>query len=170
MARSGLPGWIRRVYLQYNADARLHFYLAPGLGEPWTREGGIPGCPLNLVFTVALSSSLLPELGKSPWYHSSVFADNPLMFFLLPIQYTTHYVPAPGICSRKVRDEKRAWVTSDDGVKWLVQHLDVWELGVQLALSLSGWAPTSARLHGIESSHVSLSGLRSFWSVALRAV
>ena len=31
------------------------FKLAAGLGEPWTRDGGIPqGCPLSMMFAVAL--------------------------------------------------------------------------------------------------------------------
>ena len=31
------------------------FSLASGLGEPWTRDGGIPqGCPMSMMFIVAL--------------------------------------------------------------------------------------------------------------------
>ena len=31
------------------------FKLASGLGEPWTRDGGIPqGCPMSMMFIVAL--------------------------------------------------------------------------------------------------------------------
>ena len=33
----------------------LRFKLAAGLGEPWTRDGGIPqGCPLSMMFIAAL--------------------------------------------------------------------------------------------------------------------
>ena len=33
----------------------MRFKLASGLGEPWTRDGGIPqGCPLSMMFIVAL--------------------------------------------------------------------------------------------------------------------
>ena len=33
----------------------LRFKLAAGLGEPWTRDGGIPqGFPLSMMFIVAL--------------------------------------------------------------------------------------------------------------------
>ena len=40
----GLPGWFRH-----------RFKLAAGLGQPWTRDGGIPqGCPLSMMFIVAL--------------------------------------------------------------------------------------------------------------------
>ena len=44
----GLPGWFRHVYFEYNAHVRLRFKLATGLGDPWTRDGGIPqGCPFE---------------------------------------------------------------------------------------------------------------------------
>ena len=51
----GLPGWFRHAYFEYYAHVRLRFKLASGLGEPWTRDGGIPqGCPWSMMFTVAL--------------------------------------------------------------------------------------------------------------------
>ena len=51
----GLPGWFRHAYFEYHAHVRLRFLLAPGLGEPWTRDGCIPhGCPLSMMFIVAL--------------------------------------------------------------------------------------------------------------------
>ena len=51
----GLPGWFRHAYLEYHAHVRLRFKLASGLGEPWTRDGGIPqGCPLSMMFIVPL--------------------------------------------------------------------------------------------------------------------
>ena len=59
LGRLGLPDWFRKVYFSYNADVRLRFKLATGLGEAWTRDGGIPqGCPLSMVLIVALSMSL----------------------------------------------------------------------------------------------------------------
>ena len=59
----GLPGWFRHAYLEYHAHVRLRFKLASGLGEPWTRDGGIPqGCPLSMMFIVAL---YLPWCGLS---------------------------------------------------------------------------------------------------------
>ena len=52
----GLPDWFRHAYFQYHAGVRLRFNLAAGLGESWTRDGGIPqGCPLRMMFIVALS-------------------------------------------------------------------------------------------------------------------
>ena len=51
----GLPGWFRHVYFEYHAHVRLRFKLPAGLGESWTRDGGIPqGCPLSMMFIVAL--------------------------------------------------------------------------------------------------------------------
>ena len=51
----GLPAWFRHAYFQYHAGVRLRFKLAVGLGESWTRDGGIPqGCPLSMMFLVAL--------------------------------------------------------------------------------------------------------------------
>ena len=50
----GLPAWFRHAYFEYHAHVRLRFKLAAGLGEPWTRDGGIPqSCPLSMIFIVA---------------------------------------------------------------------------------------------------------------------
>ena len=38
----GLPAWFRHAYFEYHLHVRLRFMLAAGLGEPWTRDGGIP--------------------------------------------------------------------------------------------------------------------------------
>ena len=55
LSRLGLPGWFRRTYFAYHSQVRLRFKLAPGLGESWCRDGRIAqGCPLSMVFTVAL--------------------------------------------------------------------------------------------------------------------
>ena len=51
----GLPAWFRHVYFEYHARVRLRFKLAAGLGEPRTRNGGIPQvCPLSMMCIVAL--------------------------------------------------------------------------------------------------------------------
>ena len=50
-----LPAWFRHAYFEYHAHVRLRFKLAAGLGEPWTRDGGIPkGCPSSMMFIVTL--------------------------------------------------------------------------------------------------------------------
>ena len=58
LGRLGLPDWFGRVYFSYHSQVRLRFKLAAGLGEPWCRDGGIPpltpGCPLSMVFIVAI--------------------------------------------------------------------------------------------------------------------
>ena len=43
----GLPGWFRHAYFEYHSLVRLRFKLSAGMGQPWTRDGGIPqGCPI----------------------------------------------------------------------------------------------------------------------------
>ena len=38
----GLPAWFRHAYFEYHSHVRLRFMLASGLGQSWTRDGGIP--------------------------------------------------------------------------------------------------------------------------------
>ena len=55
LSNLGLPGWFRHAYFEYHAHVWLRFKLASGLGEPWTRDGGIPQvCSLSMMFIVAL--------------------------------------------------------------------------------------------------------------------
>ena len=44
-------------YLDYHNQVQLRFKLAAGLGEPWCRDGGTPGCPLSTLLIVALHVS-----------------------------------------------------------------------------------------------------------------
>ena len=37
----GLPDWFLHDYFEYHSHVRLRFMLAAGLGQPWTRDGGI---------------------------------------------------------------------------------------------------------------------------------
>ena len=61
MSCLGLLAWFRNAYFEYHAHVWLRFKLATGLGEPWTRDGGIPqGFPLSMMFIVALC---LPSVG-----------------------------------------------------------------------------------------------------------
>ena len=71
----GLPAWFRHAYFECHAQVRLRFKLASGLGEPWTRDGGIPqGCPLSMTFVVALylpwCRYLSDEEGVQPQLHA----------------------------------------------------------------------------------------------------
>ena len=60
LGRLGLPDWFRRVYFSFHSQVRLRFKLAARLGELWCRDGGIPqGCPLSMIFTVALLCPLV---------------------------------------------------------------------------------------------------------------
>ena len=121
----GLPGWFRH---EYHAHVRLRFKLAAGLGEPWTRDGGIPqGCPLSMMFIVALYLPWCRYLSAQVGVEPQLYADNlkctsrdPALL-LHAAWFTTGYVrlvgqePAPSKCvllstSRAVRDDMRNWV------------------------------------------------------------
>ena len=69
----GLPGWFRHAYFEYHAHVRLRFKLASGIGELWTRDGGIPqGCPLSMMFIVCFVSALMSVSCCSWWCSASV--------------------------------------------------------------------------------------------------
>ena len=55
----------------------MRFKLAAGLGEPWCRDGGIPqGCPLSMVFIVALYVPWCRHLESLPDIKPQLYADN----------------------------------------------------------------------------------------------
>ena len=73
----GLPAWFRHAYFEYHAHVRLRFKLAAGLGEPWTRDGGIPqGCPLSMMFIVALYLPWCRYLSAQVGVQPQLYADN----------------------------------------------------------------------------------------------
>ena len=73
----GLPGWFRHAYFEYHAHVRLRFKLATGLGEPWTRDGGIPqGGPLSMMFIVALYLPWCRYLAAHEGVQPQLYADN----------------------------------------------------------------------------------------------
>ena len=77
LSRLGLPGWFRHAYFEYHAHVRLRFKLASGLGEPWTRNGGIPqGCPLSMMFVVALYLPWCRYLAAQVGVQPQLYADN----------------------------------------------------------------------------------------------
>ena len=157
----GLPGWFRHAYFEYHARVCLRFKLASGLGEPWTRDGGIPqGCPLSMMFFVALylpwCRCLSAHEGVRPQLHAGVLkcvsGDPDLL--LSAARITTGYVrlvgqePAPSKCvllstSREVRKDMKDWVLSLDGDKWSVKF-DVRDMGGHLDTTLRGWYSTLA--------------------------
>ena len=72
-----MPGWFRHAYFEYHAHVRLRFKLAAGLGEPWTRDGGIhQGCPLSMMFIVALYLPWCRYLSAQVGVEPQLYADN----------------------------------------------------------------------------------------------
>ena len=77
LGRLGLLVWFRRTYFGYHANIRLQFKLACGLGSPWTGDGSIPqGCPLSMVFIVALYLPWCRALESIPGVGPQLYADN----------------------------------------------------------------------------------------------
>ena len=77
LGRLGLPGWFRKTYFAYHGQVRLGFKLAAGLGESWCRDGGIPqGCPLSMVFIVALHVPWCRYLQSLTDVRPQLYADN----------------------------------------------------------------------------------------------
>ena len=124
----GLPGWFRHAYFEYHAHVRMRFKLASGLGAPWTRDGGIPqGCPLSMMFIVALYLPWCRYLSAQVRVRPQLYADNLKCVshdsdsLLAAARFTTGYVrlvgqePAPSKCvllstSREVRHSMQNWV------------------------------------------------------------
>ena len=157
----GLPGWFRHAYFEYHAHVRLRFKLASGLGQSWTRDGGIPqGCPLSMMFIVALYLPWCRYLSAQVGVRPQLYADN-LMglsgnpdLLLHAARFTTGYVrlvgqePAPSKCvllstSREVRRNMKDWVLSLEGDRWSVKF-DVRDLGGHLDTTFRGWSSTLA--------------------------
>ena len=85
--------------------------MASGLGEPWTRDGGIPqGCPLNMMYIVALYLPWCRYLSAQVGVRPQLYADNLKCvsqdpdLLLSAARFTTGYVrlvgqePAPSKC------------------------------------------------------------------------
>ena len=103
LGRLGLPAWFRRVYFSFHRDVRLRFKLAAGLGVAWKRDGGIPqGCPLSMVFIVALYTPWCRYLESQSDISPQLYADNlkctseSVDSVLAAAQYTVSYVHAVG--------------------------------------------------------------------------
>ena len=151
----GLPGWNRHTYFEFHSLVRLRFKLAAGLGQPWTRDGGIPlGCPLSMMFIVALYLPWCRYLAAQGRVQPQLYADNLKCVsrdpgvLLRAARFTTGYVrlvgeePAPSKCvflntARVIRKDMREWVVSDESHRWTVK-LDVRDLGVGIWILLSG--------------------------------
>ena len=67
----GLLAWFRNAYFEYHAHVRLRFKPASGLGEPWTRGGGIPqGCFLSMMFLPCTCIGVVIQLLREGLSHS----------------------------------------------------------------------------------------------------
>ena len=157
----GLLGWFRHAYFEFHSHVRLRFKLAAGLGQPWTRDGGIhQGCPLSMMFIVALYLLWCKHLGSQVGVQPQLYADNLKCVsrdpevLLSAARFTTGYVrlvgqePAPSKCvlmstTRVVRSSMRGWVVSEEGYQWSVK-LDVRDLGGHLDTTFHGWSSTLA--------------------------
>ena len=158
----GLPGWFRHAYYEYHSSVRLRFKLAAGLEQLWTRDGGIPqGCPLSMMFIVALYLPWCTYLAAQEGVQPQLYADNLKCVsgdpgvLLRAARFTTGYVRlvgqerAPSKCvflstSRVVRREMRDWVVTDEGDRWTVK-LDVRDLGGHLDTTFRVWSSTLAK-------------------------
>ena len=157
----GLPGWFRHTYFELHSLVRLRFKLAAGLGQPWTGDVRIPqGCPLSMMFIVALYLPWCRYLAAQGGVRPQLYADNLKCVsrdpgvLLRAAKFTTGHVrlvgqePAPSKCvflstSRVVRKDMREWVVSDEGHRWTVK-LDVRDLGGHLDTTFRGWSSTLA--------------------------
>ena len=152
MSSLGLLAWFRHTYFEYHSHVRLRFKLAAGLGQSWTRDGGIPqGCPMSMMFFVALYLPWCRDPGAQEEVQPPLYADNLKCVsrdpgvLLRAARFTAGYVrlgqePAPSKCvlmsaSGAVRSDMRGW-----------GHLDttfrdgrlLWLLG--FGWSTSGWS------------------------------
>ena len=122
----------------------LRFKLACGLGEPWIRDGGIPqGCPLSMIFVVALHLPWCNYLHALDGVEPQLFEDNlkcvthgpeqllrGARFAARNIQLVGQQ-PAPSQClslssSRATRGEMRNWIISEECEKWSVKLDATW--------------------------------------------
>ena len=159
----GLPGWFRHAYFEYRAHVRLRFKLTSGLGQSWTRDGGIPqGCPLSTMFIVALylpwCRYLSAQVGVQPQLNADnlkCLSRNPDLL-LHAARFTAKYVrlvgkePAPSKCVflstyREVRKDMKDLVLSQEEDQWSVKF-DVRDLGGHLDTTFRGWSSTLAAM------------------------
>ena len=135
----GLRHWLMRVHFAFHSQIRLRFKLAAGLGELWCRDGGIPqGCPLSMIFIVALYVPWCRRLEAVPSVRPQLNADNlecssvcpPTMFgaarFRAQHVRSVGQDVSPGKCvllstSKAVKQSMKLWDVSGDGKPWSVE-------------------------------------------------
>ena len=133
LGRLGLPDWFRKAYLAYHSQVRLRFKLV-GMGV------FIPqGCPLSVVFTVALYVPLCRHLEVMPDVKPQLYADNlkcsaPVSSLMLLGLLLGVFVLLARMCrlvSVSCLAAVKLWDISGDGKFWKVQ-LDVRDIGAHL--------------------------------------
>ena len=139
-------------------NTMLMFGFASGwllvLARPGLGMGGIPqGCPLSMMFIVALYLPWCRYLAAQIGVQPQLYADNLKCLsrdpelLLHAARFTTQYVrlvgqePAPSKCvllstSREVRKGMKSWVLSQEGDQWSVKF-DVRDLGGHLDTTFS---------------------------------
>ena len=138
---------------------RLRFKLAAGFGEAWTRDGGIPqGCPLSIVFIVALNLSWYKCLddvrGSKPQQYAgnSKSVSNNSDALLDAARISNHHIltvgqtAAPTKCvllgaSAEIRRMMKSWVISGEDQHWKVE-MDIGDFGGQIDTTLRRRAGT----------------------------
>ena len=159
LGRLGLPVWFRGENFGCHDNVRFRFKLACVLGSPWTGDGGIPqGCPLSMVFIVALYLPWCRALESIPGVRPQLYASNLKCVsgspaaLLSAARFTNMYIrlvgqeAAPKKCaflstSKKVWNDMKGWVVSDTGDRWTVK-LDVRDLGGDLDSTFTARATT----------------------------
>ena len=166
LGRLGLPDWFRKAHFAHHSQFRLRFKLAAGLvGEPWCRDGGIPqGCPLGVVFVVALYVPWCRHLESMPVDKPQLYADNLKCSADRPgalsdsSRFTAQYVRSVGqdvspvkcvllSTSKSVRKAMKLWDISGGRSFWKVQ-LDVRDVGGHLYFTWRARAGTLSQRIG----------------------
>ena len=160
-----LTGFARSISLFTVRFVSGSSLLLTGLGEPWCRDGGIPqGCPLRVVFIVALYVPWCRHLDSVPDVKPQLYADNLKCSAVSPralfesANFTARYVRSVGqdvspgkrvllSTSKSVRKAMKLCDISGDGGFWKVQ-LDVRDLGGHLDFTFRAGAGTLSKRIG----------------------
>ena len=152
----------------------MRFKLASGLGEPWTRDGGIPqGCLLSMMFIVALYLPWCRNLAAQEGVQPQLYADN-----LKCVSRDSAFLLRT---SRVVRKDMKDWVLSQEGDRRIrsstfaaIVRLVISRLVLIFALPLDFHGRVRvvkpAALHGIEASLLASDSLRKLRSSVHRVV
>ena len=159
LGRLGQSACFRNVYFASHRQVRIRFRLSARLGELWCRDGGIlQGCPLSMVFIVALCVPWCRALESIPGVRLQLYADNLKCVSGSPAELLSAarfanmnirlvgQEAAPKKCvflriSKRVRSGMKGSVVSDVGDRLTVK-LDVRDLGGHLDSTFRAGATT----------------------------